>query len=248
MDEQKEPVRTASQLYSLGWQGLKGLGESGLSEYDDAKFIDRKTGKVHMSTCLVISHDLQWSSDGERVFFNGFLYDMLAEEEDPYFVVMDVKSRLFLHVFHGYAEHPRWNALEMDALFDNELKPAFDTITYLERQSRWCELERDLPVLHLENEEGFMADGKKFLAESFSPRRTYMVRFYKVSGLWRDDFEVAFWVYRKKNGQWWRIERWKMPKNMINGVDGFAWIDDETIIYSVLRNKARWTKSLKYLF
>lgn len=244
MDEKKEINRVESSLYEISYQVLHGLGESGLSDYEDAEFIDRATGKIHYTTRLVVTKDRQWTSDGERVFFNGFFYDFMSEELDPYFAVMDIKNKYYMHLYHGHAEHPRWNDYETDVLFDNRLEPASDKFALLENDSRDRDVERNLSVLHLENEKGFVFDGKKILLQSVSPGRTYMVCFFKVWGLWRSDFVVAFRVYRYKNGQWWRCKKWKMGKNMVNGVDRFGWVDDETIRYSASKDQYRWTAKL----
>ncbi len=232
MDEQNRVIHKESSLYQLGVQEMIGLGESGLSEYEDAEFVDVRTGKIHMSTHLVVERDLQWSSDGERVFFNGFLYDLLGEEEDPFFVVMDVKNKAYLHVYQGYAEYPRWNTFETDAIFDNVLEESRDTFAFLDRESRRFDLERNLPVIHLENEQVVEADGRQYVGQSISPDYSHMVRFYKVRDRQNDNFEVLFWVYRRKD-EWWLPLRWAMSYSMVNGVDGFGWVDGATILYSV---------------
>ena len=228
--EQQNENRMESRLYSWEWQDMVGLGESGLTDYEEAKFIDRKTGEIHMSTYAVIEKDVWWSSDGERVLFNGFLYDVLKQEEEPCFVVLDVKNKRFLSVYKGYAEHPRWNHTETDAVFDNVL--AFDNhnFAYLQRSATAEDLWRNFPVIHLENEPCVKEDGRLYVGESVSPNKVHKVRFYKVGINLGKAFKVRFWVYRKKCGLWVPL-RWAMS-DMVNGVDGLAWVDDNYLIYT----------------
>lgn len=219
-----------SPLFSWEAQDMHGLGMSGLREYDEVEFVDVKTGKVHFSTYVVIEKDVWWSSDGERVLFNGFLYDILKEEEEPCFVVLDVKNKRFLSVYKGYAEHPRWNHTETDAVFDNVL--AFDNhnFAYLQRSATAEDLWRNFPVIHLENEPCVKEDGRLYVGESVSPNKVHKVRFYKVGVNLGKAFKVRFWVYRKKCGLWAPL-RWAMS-DMVNGVDGLAWVDDNYLIYT----------------
>lgn len=224
-------VLSESPLYSWEVQDLYGLGLSGLSDYDDAKFVDRKTGKIHFSTKIVIDKDIQWTSDGERLLFNGFLYDFCKEEEDPYFVVLDVKNKRFLCVYKGYAEHPRWNCAETEALFDNVLAVDEKTRDYLQRCSWIDELSRNLPVLHLENEKVVVEDGRRYIKDSVSPDGSYKVRFYRVDDKPGDQFEYCFDVYRLIDGQYVPL-LFVMITPMVNGVDGFAWIDGRGIMYT----------------
>lgn len=228
--EVKEKIQRESSHFSWKVQDMHGLGMSGLQDYDDAEFVDVKTGKIHFSTFLVIDKDVRWSSDGERLLFNGFVYDIVKEGEDPYFVVLDVKNKRFLRVYKGYAKHPRWNVSETDAVFDNVLELDEHARARLQQGSDAQDMRRNLPVIHLEKQQVVEEDGRLYVGESVSPNQVHKVRFYQVGEGQGDAFEVRFWVYRNKDGQWLPLH-WAMS-NMVNGVDGFGWVDDGYIIYT----------------
>ena len=226
-------ILTESQHYSVNEQECHNWGMAG-DHYDDAIFIDRETGKEHMRMSMIVIHkDIQWSSDGNRLFFNGYDPDpYMLRDDDPYFLVIDVKNKEYLHVYQGHALNPHWNEDESDALFDNELNPNPEIFSIIDRETKRRAFHGNHPVIHYENGCGFMVDGKLYLAQSFSPTRKFLIRFYKLTDTPDDNFHVSFSLFVQNEGQWKHIEKWKPTLYMVNGVDGFVWFDENTILYT----------------
>lgn len=118
-----------SPFYSVR-QDCKGLGESGLTQYLDLKFIDKQTGKVHYSYPRRKDSKGEWNNDRTKFFFDGS--EEMLDEDDVYythkrdydvFVVLDVKNKTCIKEYRGSALHPRWNEEGTDVIFDNQLKP-----------------------------------------------------------------------------------------------------------------------------
>ena len=235
MDEQEKKVLTESINYSVNKQGWDDWGMGGVY-CEDAIFIDRMSGKVQMiMDTIMINKDIEWSSDGNKLFFNGYESDPFDRYEDKlYFVVLDVKNKRYIHIYRGEAMNPRWNEDESDAIFDNALEPDSEVLALRDRNTRIKDFRMNHSVIQFENACGFMIDGKAYLAEILSPTKKYIARFFKTNDASDNNFQVGFSIFVQKGEQWISLENWQLQQTLVNGVDGFSWLDDNTIIFTFM--------------
>lgn len=133
MDLPVSPMKRTQNPYFSVYQDFYGLGESGLIEYTPIEFINTTTGKVQYTYDRIIKDDVLWNKGLDKCYFNGYLNDF--PEEDPVFVVLDVKGKKCINEYHGHAVNPRWNADESDALFDNNME-LWETVRERRKQER----------------------------------------------------------------------------------------------------------------